>query len=524
MMPTWKHSLEITPAVGDAERLKTGLLVLGVFPEGPLTGTALRLDARTGGRLSQVLARGELGATPAAMLLLDHLPGSAAHRILLVGLGPSAVFSEHAYRLALAATARFIADSVVSDAVVTLPEHPVPERSLNWRIQHAAQLLADGGYSFKRRDVREGRRGRHRAKHSIMLLVPQTLTAELIGALRQGIAVAEGVTLARDLGNLPGDVCTPAFLAKTAMEMGQAFGLEVDVLERRDITALGMGTLLQVGKGAANSCRLIVMQSNARRGRGRPIVLIGEGMTFEKAITTAVPGQAGADAMHANVSGVCCVLGAMRTVARLSLPINVIGLVAAAETTIDGPDSRPGYCVRCLSGQMIEIRSREEEDCLLLCDLLTYAERFLPACVVDVAALTDDCAAALGPHASCLFSNNDALAAELMRCAGMSGDRTWQLPLWDDECGQPDSRITCPGNLGGRTGDETTAACFLARFAKAYPWAHIDISRRASISDGSKASTGRPVSLLAEFLIRRAAYAPASGYYAPSLATMEPYR
>ena len=521
MMPSRRHSLEITPAAGDAERLKTELLVIGVFPKGPLTGTARRLDERTIGRLSQIMERRELGAAPGTTLLLHPMPGSAAARTLLVSLGTPEAFSERSYRLALAATARAIASSVVSEAVVTLAEHPVPERSLNWRVQQAAQLLADGDYSFAPPGAREVRRGRPHATRSIMLLVPQTLTAELIGALRQGIAVAEGIALAKDLGNLPGGVCTPAYLAKTATEMGEAFGFEVDVLERRDMEALGMGAFLQVCEGSANPCKLMVMQSNARRGRGRPIVLIGEGMTFDiGGVPLTV--DAAPDPMTFNMSGAGTVLGVMRTVARLNLPINVIGLVAAAETTIGG--SRPGDIVTSLSGQAIEIDTHGAEGRLLLCDLLTYAERFMPACVVDVAALTGACVVALGPHASGLFSNNDALAAELMRCAGISGDRVRQLPLWDDECGQLDSNAADTGNHGGRTADAITAACFLARFAKAYPWAHLDSAGTASFPGTAKVSTGRPVPLLAEFLINRAAEAAAFGHSAPTLATMEPHR
>ncbi|WP_332684300.1 leucyl aminopeptidase [Bosea sp. (in: a-proteobacteria)] len=497
--------MEIIPAVGDAEKLRTELLVVGVFNGGPLTRSARRLDERTAGRLSAILKRGELGEASGATLLIHDLPGSAAARILLVSLGRPALFSDRAYRQALAATAQTIAESTASEAVVTLAENEVPGRSLSWRIQQAAQLLADGGYTFLLPETQtSGRKARVRAKRSIMLLAPQTLTSELVGALRQGIAVAEGVALAKDLGNLPGNICTPAYLAKTAREMGEEFGFEVEILERRDLEALGMGAFLVVGGGSANPCKLIVMQSRRSRAENRPIVLVGKGITFDIGGTPLTPG-AGPDEMKFNMSGAGSVLGVMRTVARLALPINVVGLIAAAESMPGGSASRPGDVVTSMSGQTIEIRTQEAEDRLLLCDALTYAERFAPACVIDVATLTEACVVALGSHASGLFANDEALAAELLQCGSVSGDRVWQLPIWDDYFGQLGSSFADTSNLGGRAAGAITAACFLARFATAYPWAHLDIAGTAAISGAAKASTGRPVPLLAEFLISRAA-------------------
>lgn len=514
--------MEIIPAVGEAERLRTELLVVGVFSGGALTGSARRLDDRTAGKLSAIVGRGELGEAPGATLLIHHLPGSVAARILLVSLGKLEAFSDRAYLRALSATARIIAESVVSEAVIALAEHEVPKRSLNWQVQQAAQILADGGYIFVLPGTHpHGQKTRARPVRSIMLLVPQTLTSELVGALRQGIAVAEGVALAKDLGNLPGNICTPAYLASTAREMGTELGFGVEVLEREDLEALGMGAFLVVGRGSANPCKLIVMQSHGRKARSRPIVLVGKGITFDIGGTPLTPG-ADPDEMKFNMSGAGSVLGVMRTVARLELPINVVGLIAAAENMPGGSASRPGDIVTSMSGQTIEIRTHEAEGRLLLCDVLTYAERFSPACVIDVATLTEACVVALGSHASGLFANDDALAAELLRCGGVSGDRVWQLPIWDDYFGQLGSRFADTSNLGGRAAGAITAACFLARFARAYPWAHLDIAGTASISGATKASTGRPVPLLAEFLISRAAEAASpNGLSLPSPSAME---
>lgn len=494
------------PVVGDAERLRTELLVIGLFSTGPVSGSAARLDASTAGRLSQIMAHGELAEMPGATVLLHHLPGSPAPRTLLVSLGQREAFSDSAYWRALAATAKVIAEGAVSEAVVTLAENEVPGRSLSWRVRQAGQHLASGSYNFFPPASAQARKTRSRPMRSIMLLLPQTLTLELVLALRQGIAVAEGVTLAKELGNLPSDVCTPDFLARTARDMGEEFGFAVEVLERQALEALGMGAFLQAGTGAANPCKLIVMQPQGRKASRKPIVLVGKGMSAGPAHLSPPPGAEAPDRRF-SMSGAGSVLGALRTVARLGLPLDVVGLIAAAENMPGGHGSRPGDVVTSMSGQTIEMGSDDTEGRLLLCDVLTYAERFKPACVIDVATLTEACVAALGSHASGLFANDETLAAELLHCGGMSGDRAWQLPLWDDYFGQPGGNLPDAGSLGGRAAGAITAACFLSRFARAYPWAHLDIAGTASTAGAAKASTGRPVPLLAEFLIGRAGVA-----------------
>jgi leucyl aminopeptidase len=506
MISSWKNSVEIVPAAGGADKLETELLVVGAFSDGPLTGSARAANRVLDGKLGRIVARGELGAAPGSTLMIHHVPGGAAARILLVSLGRSEIFSDRVYLQALTATARVLAESVVAEAVVTLAEFEVPQRSLGWRVQQAGQILADGGYSFALPGVASSR-SKARARHlrSIMLLIPQALTSDVVAALRQGIAVAEGIALAKDLGNLPGNICTPAFLASKAREMGADFGFEVEVLERDDIERLGMGAFLMVGRGAANPCKLIVMRSNPRRARSKPIVLVGKGITLD----VGTPLRPGTDPeeLKFGMSGAGSVLGALQTVARLGLDVNVIGLVAAAENMPGGFRSRPGDIVTSMSGQTIEIRSRETEGRLLLCDVLTYAERFKPACVIDIATLTEACVVALGSQASGLFANDDALAAELLRCGGIAGDRAWQLPIWDNYLDLLGSNIADTSNFGGHAAGAITAACFLSRFARAYPWAHLDIAGTASVSGEAKASTGRPVPLLAEFLMSRAAEA-----------------
>jgi len=311
------------------------------------------------------------------------------------------------------------------------------------------------------------------------------------------------MALAKDLGNLGGNVCNPAFMAQTAQSLGQEFKFPVEVLERADMEKLGMGSALSVGRASYQPCKFIVMHYRGGEATAQPIVLVGKGLTFDTGGISLKPG-ADLDEMKYDMSGGGTVLGTVKTIARLALPINVVGIIPAIENMPGGNACRPGDVVTSMSGQSIEILNTDAEGRLILCDALTYAERFQPACVIDIATLTGACVIALGSHASGLFANDDGLAAELLTSGVESGDRAWQLPLWDEYQSQLKSNFADMSNLGGRPAGAITGACFLARFTKAYKWAHLDIAGTASVSGDAKGATGRPVPLLSEFLIRRA--------------------
>jgi leucyl aminopeptidase len=285
--------------------------------------------------------------------------------------------------------------------------------------------------------------------------------------------------------------------------MAGAFPLKVEVLERADMEKLGMGSFLSVGRASANPCKLIVIHHEGGQAGDKPVVLVGKGITFDTGGISLKPG-ANLDEMKFDMGGAGSVMGVMQTVARLALPLNVIGVIAAAENMPGGDASRPGDVVRSMSGLTIEILNTDAEGRLLLCDALTYAERFKPACVVDIATLTGACVIALGAHASGLFANDQPLADELLASGLATGDRAWQMPLWDDYMGQLRSNFADISNLGGPPAGAVTAALFLSRFAGAFPWAHIDIAGTGSVSGEAKGSTGRPVPLLTDFLIARA--------------------
>lgn len=491
--------MNITLSNTAAAAVKTGTLVVGAFADGTLAAAAQAVDAASGGKLAAILARGDLEAKTGSTLLIPDLPGVAAERVLVVALGKRAELDEKAYRNALAAAGKALAGGVAPAAAVTLAELDVPARDAAWRVRTAARLLADAAYVF---DAPRKEPPPKRGAHSVALLGFDA-TAELSLAVAQGLAIAEGMALTKDLGNLGGNVCNPAYMADTARALGKEFGFAVEVLERADMEALGMHSALSVGRASLSPCKFIVMKYSGG-GDAKPIVLVGKGMTFDTGGVSLKP-SANLDEMKYDMSGGGTVIGMFKTIARLALPINVVGLVMAVENMPGGNASRPGDVVRSMAGITIEILNTDAEGRLVLCDALTYAERFDPACTIDIATLTGACVIALGAHASGLYANDPTLAAELLAAGQVSGDRAWQMPLWDDYQPQLKSNFADMSNLGGPAAGSVTAALFLSHFAKKYKWAHLDVAGTASVSGDAKGATGRPVPLLAEFLLARAA-------------------
>ena len=321
-------------------------------------------------------------------------------------------------------------------------------------------------------------------------------------ALAQGMAIAGGINFAKDLGNLPGNICTPTYLAEQALLLRKHHGLKIEVLDRADMEKLGMGSLLSVTRGSHQPPKFIIVTHNGGKKGEKPVVLVGKGVTFDSGGISLKPGPE-MDEMKYDMSGAGSVLGTMKAIAELALPSNVIGLVPTVENMPGGSASRPGDIVTSMSGQTIEILNTDAEGRLILCDALTYAERFEPACVIDIATLTGACVIALGHVTSGLFANDDGLARDLLGAGQNAYDRAWRLPLWDDYQDQLKSPFADMANIGGRPAGTITAACFLSRFAKKYDWAHLDVAGTAWKSGEKKGSTGRPVPLLTHFLLAR---------------------
>ena len=499
--------MEFSIKTGVPEKQKSACVVVGVFEDGTLDAAASRLDKASGKRLGQLIERGDLSGKAGSSLVLHDLPGTVCARVLLVGLGKRDDFGDKAYAAALRNALKALAQTGAEDAVVYLTTLAVGERSPAWKVRQA--LIAAGDASYRFDQFKSSPADERALTHLAFAVAKDSEQKAAETALTQGLAIAEGCALARDLGNLPGNVCTPEYLARTARELADEFGLELEVLEREDMEQLGMHSLLSVAKGSRQAPKLIVAhyrgapaKKGGKKNKG-PLVLVGKGITFDSGGISLKPGE-GMDEMKFDMCGAASVLGTLKTVAQLALPIDLTVIVPATENMPDGAASKPGDIVASLSGQSIEILNTDAEGRLILCDALTYAERFEPAAVIDVATLTGACVVALGHVATGLFANDDELAADLLAAGGTALDRGWQLPLWDDYQDLLKSNFADMANIGGRWGGSITAACFLSRFARKYTWAHLDIAGTAWKSGADKGATGRPVPLLAHYLIDRA--------------------
>ncbi len=484
------------------EKARCDCIVVGVFDSRKLSEPAQRLDKAAGGHLAGILRRGDMEGKAGATLLVHGAPRIAAERVLLVGLGKEAEFGEKAYREAVAATVRTLKGGGSKNVVVTLSELPVAKRSAAWRVRQGA--LAVNDVLYRPDQLKSKKENGKPGLAAIAFSVADKDARPAAAALAQGAAIAQGMDLTRELGNLPANICTPSYLAQQARKLAKEFGLKCEVLDRARMERLGMGSLLSVARGSHQPPRFIVLQYQGGKAKTKPVVLVGKGITFDTGGISLKPG-AEMDEMKYDMSGAASVLGTFRALAAMKLPLNVVGLIPTTENMPGGAATRPGDIVTSMSGQTIEILNTDAEGRLILCDALTYAERFDPECVVDVATLTGACVIALGAVASGLLANDDGLAAELLEAGQASGDRAWQLPLWDDYQEMLKSNFAdIPNISGSRAAGTITGACFLARFTKQYRWAHLDIAGTAWRSGKEKGSTGRPVPLLTHFLLKRA--------------------
>lgn len=484
------------------ENHRTACLVVGIYEGRRLSPTAERLDRASEGYLSALLRRGDLSGKPGSSLLLHDVPGCKAERVLLVGLGKSREFNDKAYRQAIVAAVKEIEAIGVREATLALLGVPVGKRDLAWRVRQAVIVAADASYRFDR--LKSKPDDPPRLARLTLAVEDKSELPAAEQALAQGRAIAAGMKTMKDLANLPGNLCSPTTLAEKAQTLASEHGLAVEVLARPALESLGMNALLAVAKGSTQPPHLIVLRYNGAPAEEKPIVLIGKGVTFDAGGISLKPAE-NMDEMKFDMSGAASVLAAIEIAARLSLPLNLVALVPTVENMPGGNATRPGDVVTTMSGQTVEILNTDAEGRLILCDALTYAERFTPACVIDVATLTGACVIALGHVASGLLGNDERLIHELLRAGEESGDRAWQLPLFDDYQEQLKSNFADLANIGGRPAGTITGAAFLSRFADKFRWAHLDIAGVAYRSGKEKGSTGRPVPLLAHFLLARAA-------------------
>ena len=485
-----------------AEKQRVACSVVGVFESRKLSVAAAAIDRASRGHLTEIVRSGSMEGKLGATLMLHRVPHLAAARVLLVGLGREREFNDKQFREACRAATRALNDTGAAEGVSFLAELPVKQRALSWKITHAVIVAVETMYRFDQ--LKSKRDGTRRRLRKITFGVSaETDLAPAQVALKNAQAVAAGMDFAKDLGNLPPNICTPTYLASQAADLAKKHALKCEVLERADMEKLGMGALLAVAQGSVQPPKLIVLRYEGDATQSPPVALVGKGITFDTGGISLKP-AAEMDEMKFDMCGAAAVLGTMRAVAQMRLPINVVGLVPTTENMPGGRAIKPGDVVKTLSGQSVEILNTDAEGRLILCDALTYAERFKPSVVIDIATLTGACVVALGHVAAGLFANDDALSQEIAAAGDSAYDRVWPMPLWDDYQEQLRSNFADMANIGGRPAGCVTAACFLSRFAKPFHWAHLDIAGVAWRSGKEKGATGRPVPLLSQFLIDRA--------------------
>jgi len=494
----------------NVEKELSDCVIVGVYESQKLSNAAQAIDQASSGYIAKIIKRGDMDGKLDATLMLHHVPGTNCERVLLVGLGKEPDFAEKQYCKAVRASVKALAMSGASVGTTFLAELSVKKLSTRRKVAYLAEATLDAMYKFdaikrKKDDVKDG--VNENAKKGLATLnvnvAQATEIPEAQAGLAEGQGLAAGVSLAKDLGNLPPNVCTPTYLAEQALALAKTYGFKVEVLEREALQKLGMGSFLGVSQGSEEPPKFIIMQHLKGEKSQKPVVLVGKGITFDTGGISLKPGSE-MDEMKYDMCGAASVLGTFKAIAAMDLSLNVIGVIPTCENMPDGRATRPGDVLTSMSGLTIEVLNTDAEGRLILCDALTYVERFEPSAVVDIATLTGACVIALGHHASGLFSNNDALASELLKAGEIALDRAWHMPMWDDYQPLLDSNFADMANIGGRAAGSITAACFLSRFAKKYDWAHLDIAGTAWKSGKEKGGTGRPVPLLTEFLVSRA--------------------
>lgn len=482
---------------GTPQKQKTACLIVGVHTGKVLSAAASEIDKSLHGVIARLLQRGDIAGKPGDTLLLPEASGIEAERVLLVGCGRRDGASADDYGKIVKAAAEALKSHKLRSAVSALLDINVKNQEIAWRVDQHARAAGNAAYRFEEHKSKP--RGGGPARLGFLTSDEQ---ADVVReALRRARALNEGIKLARDLANRPGNVCTPTHLAETALALAANHdSLEVRVIEEAEMETLGMGALLSVARGSRQPAKLITLQYRGDASAAKPVVLVGKGVTFDSGGISIKPG-AGMDEMKYDMCGAASVLGTFAALAAEGVPCHAVGIIPATENLPDGNASKPGDIVTSMSGQTIEILNTDAEGRLILCDALTYAARFEPAAVIDIATLTGACVIALGEHASALMANDDRLADELLAAGERTGDRAWRMPLWEDYQQQLDSPFADMANVGGRAAGSITAACFLSRFTKQYRWAHLDIAGTAWTSGKNKGASGRPVSLLFDYIV-----------------------
>ena len=483
-------------------RQRTDCAIVGIFDKGELSSAAADIDARIGGLIAKLVKRGDIRGKTGDLLLLADVSGAPCERLVLVGLGTRAGFRRKQYRKALTAALTAVARTGARDAISYLSLDAVPDADSYALARTSAEVAGNIAYR-----IPDQKTSNKRPKSTLTRFgfgaANRTDRTNAERGFEHGRGIVAGMGLMRDLANLAPNVCTPSYLAGAAKTLAREHrSIRTTVLSEDECRRLKMGSFLSVTAGTVEPAKLIVLEYRGGARADAPVVLVGKGVTFDTGGISLKPPPA-MDEMKFDMSGAASVFGALKAVAELALPINVVGVIPACENMPDGKATKPGDIVKSMSGQTIEVLNTDAEGRLILCDAITYARRFKPSVVIDIATLTGACVVALGNHLSGLFSNDEPLADALEQAGKRSDDRAWRMPIGDEYAEGLKSNFADFANVAGRDGGAITAACFLAKFTDGLRWAHLDIAGTAYVSGSQKSSTGRPVPLLVDYLLNQ---------------------
>ncbi len=480
------------------DKQQTDCVIISVYENKQLSPSAESVDKISQGFITQQIERGDIKGKNAETVLFNYIPDSTIQRILVVGLGEKDKLTAKLFRKALKSAITAIKALSIQSVNCALIDSDVKNKDNQWKVRQIVEVFNDGLYKY---DETKSEKEPKLKLENIKINALDSEKELVERGLKHGLAISQGIGLTKFVADLPGNICTPTFLAEQAKTVAGEFKtMEVEILEEKEIEALGMGSFLSVSRGSRQPAKLIVLNYQGGEKDSKPVVIVGKGLTFDAGGISLKPG-AGMDEMKYDMCGGASVLGTLQAAAKMELKINIVGIIPSSENMPDGDANKPGDVVTSMSGLTIEILNTDAEGRLILCDALTYAKKFNPEVVIDLATLTGACLVALGRVPSGILGNDDDLCNDLISAGETACDSLWRLPLWEEYHEQLKSNFADLANIGGRDAGTITAACFLSRFTENYRWAHLDIAGTAWRTGANKGATGRPVALLSQYLI-----------------------
>lgn len=481
---------------------KTDCLVVALKPLKKLGSQKADLNNATGKSIDKLQTAKLFSATEGEIAILNIPDGIEAKTLILIGTGDSKKLDTESTRAILSKIAKKLSALKIDEATFDL-DALVAKSDIETVSRHLIEAIGDTQYQYiKSPESVRGAKLNKEFKATLWVGDRKEISVAK-KASTIGDSINNGKTLAKDLGNMPGNVCTPTFLANQAKKLGKSHKLKVKILSEKDMEDLGMGSLLSVSKGSREPAKLIVMEyKGAKNSKEAPHALVGKGLTFDAGGISIKPSPK-MDEMKYDMCGAASVFGAIQAAAELELPINIVGVIPSSENLPDGLANKPGDVVTSMSGQTIEILNTDAEGRLILCDALTYTQRFEPQTVIDIATLTGAVIVALGHQTAGVMGNDQGVIDDLLTAGETSLDTAWQLPIKETYKKQLKSDYADLANIGSPGAGSITAACFLSYFTEDFRWAHLDIAGTAWGGANGKRASGRAVPILTQYLIDR---------------------